>query len=351
MKTAVAFELIVTGAIEFVILPRSARLMNPILLFDSFFCEGCSTMARCFGLVVFSAALFCLCCVVAGCSGEKASQTSKVSNSNINAESGSRDDELRVPNLDDIQQLTLGGSKSESNTGRLGDRLTPAQKMETVLDALKPLQVLIGEWRGVTQKSIGGAVSVEEPKWRRDFQTNTEQPALFVTSKTSPYFREGRLTYLIDSNEYQYTVSDRHGNERVYRGTFSEPVRDVARDGKDLQRTYKLQLNQVFPDDGNKLRQIVFNQQENNRYLLEVYNQSGSRMFRYDTVANQREGTSFALNPNDYRERECIISGGKGTSTVSYHGKSYYVCCSGCRDAFNDDPETWIVRFIERKKK
>ncbi|MCH7989770.1 MAG: YHS domain-containing protein [Planctomycetes bacterium] len=74
-------------------------------------------------------------------------------------------------------------------------------------------------------------------------------------------------------------------------------------------------------------------------------------MFRYDTVANQREGTSFALNPNDYRERECVISGGLGTSTVSYHGKTYYVCCSGCRDAFNDDPQTWIARFIERKKK
>lgn len=308
-------------------------------------------MTRCFGRAVLPAALFCLCCVVAGCSDEEASQTSKVSNSQVDAETESGGDEVRVPNYDDYRPISLGSSKSGSNAGRPGAPLTSSQKMETVLEALKPLQVLIGEWRGVTQKSIGGAVSVEEPKWRRDFRTNTEQPALVVTSKTSPYFREGRLTYLIDSNEYQFTASDRRGNERVYRGTFSEPVRDVAGDDHNLQRTFKLQLIQVSPSDGSKLRQIVFNQQENNRYLLEVYHQRGSSLFRYDTVANQREGTSFALNPNDYRERECIISGGMGTSTVSYNGKSYYVCCSGCRDAFNDDPETWIARFIERKKK
>jgi hypothetical protein len=308
-------------------------------------------MTRCFGRAVLPAALYCLCCVVPGCSDEDASQTSKVPNSQVDAGSESGGDEMGCPIYDDIQPISLGGSKSGSNADRPGDRLTASQKMETVLEALKPLQVLIGEWRGVTQKTIGGLASIEEPKWRRDFRTNKEQPALVVTSKTSPYFKEGRLTYLIDSNEFQFAVIDAYGNERVYRGTFSEPVQDVAGDDQNLQRTYKLQLNQVIPTDGSKLRQIVFNQQENNRYLLEVYHQRGSRMFRYDTVANQREGTSFALNPNDYRERECVISGGLGTSTVSYNGESYYVCCSGCRDAFNDDPQTWIARFNERKKK
>ena len=243
-------------------------------------------MTRCYGSAVLLSALFCLCCGIAGCGDQGTSQDSKVSNSHVDTGNEYGDGEVRVPNYDDIRPVSLGGFNSESNAG---DRLNVAQKMETVLEALKPLQVLIGEWRGVTQKSIGGLVSVEEPKWRRDFQTNKAQPALVVTSKTSPYFREGRLTYLVDSNEYQFTAIDRYGNERVYRGTFSEPVRDVAGDDKKFQRTFKLQLDQVSPSDGTKLSRIVFNQQENNRYLLEVYHQRGSRMFRYDTVANQRE--------------------------------------------------------------
>ena len=46
---------------------------------------------------------------------------------------------------------------------------------------------------------------------------------------------------------------------------------------------------------------------------------------------------------------ECIVSGGKGTIPVSYNGKTYYVCCSGCRDAFKDDPEKFI-KEAEKKK-
>ncbi|MBS0201628.1 MAG: YHS domain-containing protein [Planctomycetes bacterium] len=32
-----------------------------------------------------------------------------------------------------------------------------------------------------------------------------------------------------------------------------------------------------------------------------------------------------------------------------YKGKTYYVCCTGCRDAFNDDPEG-ILAAYEKKK-
>ncbi len=30
--------------------------------------------------------------------------------------------------------------------------------------------------------------------------------------------------------------------------------------------------------------------------------------------------------------------------TVSYQGKSYPICCSGCRDEFNEDPEKYVKR-------
>ena len=51
----------------------------------------------------------------------------------------------------------------------------------------------------------------------------------------------------------------------------------------------------------------------------------------------------------------CIVTEGKGTSKVSYKGKTYWVCCSGCRDAFLDDPEGVLAdardRAAEKKKK
>ena len=68
---------------------------------------------------------------------------------------------------------------------------------------------------------------------------------------------------------------------------------------------------------------------------------------RFDTVAHQRQGTSFALDDTDYGEQACIITGGLGTSTVTYKGKTYWVCCSGCRAAFEEDPEKWIAAAAE----
>ncbi|MFN9042374.1 MAG: hypothetical protein ACK5YO_39160, partial [Planctomyces sp.] len=70
----------------------------------------------------------------------------------------------------------------------------------------------------------------------------------------------------------------------------------------------------------------------------------------FDTVSTQRDGTSFALSDTDYAERTCIISEGLGTTEVTWKGRSYWVCCSGCKAAFDEDPETWIARAAERAK-
>ena len=48
-------------------------------------------------------------------------------------------------------------------------------------------------------------------------------------------------------------------------------------------------------------------------------------------VGATKEGVPFAGGDG---KPECVVSGGLGTMPVMYKGKTYYVCCSGCRDAF-----------------
>ena len=48
---------------------------------------------------------------------------------------------------------------------------------------------------------------------------------------------------------------------------------------------------------------------------------------------------------------ECIVSGGAGTMAVSYMGKTYYVCCSGCRSEFNESPAKYVKEYEEKKAK
>jgi YHS domain-containing protein len=45
------------------------------------------------------------------------------------------------------------------------------------------------------------------------------------------------------------------------------------------------------------------------------------------------------------------VSGGKGTMSTVYKGKTYYFCCTGCRDAFNDDPDGIIAEAAARAAK
>ncbi len=238
----------------------------------------------------------------------------------------------------ELGSSTTSSTESEADTG---------EKFTNVRAALKPLQILIGSWNGTSRNA-----ALDQPSWAWDLKTDPKQPALKIKSEKGKYIREGRLTFHPSSQEYEFTATDGDGKPHNFRGTFSEPVQDVPGDDKKLQRTYKLQLTEAEPDADGEQWRLVINQQENNRYILEAYRKRGTGAFnRTDSVNTQREGTSFALSDTDYGDKTCIISQGLGTISVSYKGKSYWVCCSGCKAAFDDEPEKWIAKFEALQKK
>jgi hypothetical protein len=233
------------------------------------------------------------------------------------------------------------GSSANSKSQR-----TAEQRAQRVLEKLQPLQVVIGKWRGTTFKKVGQFNSVEEVQWVWDHLTDETQPALVMATKTSPYLQQGRLTYLVDEEKFQFTAVDKQGSELTYVGEFTVPPQDVVGGNKTVQRSFKLELKSASPQQQHKLVKLVFNQQENDRYLLELYDK---RDKRYDTVANQREETSFAVS-EDYGENECPVSRGLGTISIPYRGKTYWVCCTGCEVAFKEDPPKYIAIATKRRK-
>jgi hypothetical protein len=234
-----------------------------------------------------------------------------------------------------------------STTGSAGTAGDSAERVESARVALKPLQILIGNWTGTSRNA-----KLDEPNWAWDLKTDPKQPSLRMTSEKGQFIRDGRLTFLPASQEYEFTSTDGDGKSHLYRGKFTQDVQDVPGDDKKLQRTYKLELTETEPTaEGEQLR-LVINQQENNRYILEVDRKRGTGKFlRLDTINTQREGTSFAVSDTDYGDKTCVISQGLGTISVAYKGKSYWVCCTGCKAAFEEDPEKWIAKFEAMKKK
>ncbi len=248
-----------------------------------------------------------------------------------------------------LPQVSLGGTTTTPKTpgtSTTGNFAAGKDGMGNVLEAMQPLQVFLGKWN-TTTSSNKGAGSVN---WVWDFRTDKSQPALVMSTKGHPYFENVRLTYLTDKQKYQLTAEDKEKTKRIYEGQFSEKPHQVTGDDGKPEQNFEMKLAEVGNQDARKLVSVEIAQVTKNRVWMKVFQRAGTSLRLQDTVANQRDGTSFAKSDSDYGENECIVSQGLGTTQVSYMGRTYFVCCSGCQAAFTDDPTFWINKAEERKK-
>ena len=98
-------------------------------------------------------------------------------------------------------------------------------------------------------------------------------------------------------------------------------------------------------------QRLVFSLLHHNRHLYRLEARPAGTTVAFTLkyqVGATKEGVAFADVP---KGPECIVSGGLGTMKVSYKGKDYWVCCSGCRDEFKDNPEKYIKDAEAKAKK
>lgn len=246
----------------------------------------------------------------------------------------------------EFKPLSLG-ALGGNNSGSSGSSKSQSEEetLDSVLEAMQPLQVFLGQWNTTTRTMGAGSA-----KWVWDFKTNKSQPALVMSTKDHPYFESVRLTFLTDKQKYQLTAKDKEQQERTYLGEFTKELEYITGDSGKPEPRFEMTLDEVGNEEARKLVRVRLSQRDRNRMWMEVYRRVGKSPQLQDNVANQREGTSFAVSDTDYGDKECIVSQGLGTMTVSYMGRTYYVCCSGCQAAFNDDPTFWIDKAEDRKK-
>ena len=253
---------------------------------------------------------------------------------------------------DDIQPISFGGTAgAPSGTIAAGGNKREAVDEQSIVQALQPFNVLLGEWSGKTKKQFDGFAKVDSQKWAWDYKTDREHPSVAFASDKNVYFRQAWLTYAADKSTFRMTVEDPEKQKRVLEGTWTEggePRQES--DGKKPQWTYKLQLTQVEPAGGDLLR-VEFFLRENNEYMVTLFRKPPKSMqfMQVDVVRAQREGTSFAVADSDNPGPKCIVSGGLGTMTVTHNGKSYPVCCTGCKAAFEEDPERWLAKLAKQE--
>lgn len=220
----------------------------------------------------------------------------------------------------------------------IGAPLIAAEKARSPKEALQPFNELIGSWKGTGMPDAGTAAEKRKNFWIEtiawDWQFKGNDAWLNLTFSKGKYFDKGTLHYLADKDSYQLKVNTPEKEALVFEGKLEKKNLILERDD----------------DKKNETQRLVITMLHENRYLYRYEVKAKDRnggFVRVYQVGATKEGVPFAAGDG---RPECIVSGGLGTSKVTYKGKEYYVCCSGCRDAFNDDPEKYIKEFEEKKK-
>jgi hypothetical protein len=204
-------------------------------------------------------------------------------------------------------------------------------------EALQALQEFIGEWKGngspEKAKPASKELWSETLNWAWRFKGDDAWLTLDV--KDGKYLKSAELRYLPDKKRYQLTARDREDKKLVFEGELKKDVLTLERTDPESKETQQIQMNTAA--DG--VRFIYrFARKEDGRTLYK----------KEYLVQATRAGESLAAKES---KNVCVVSGGLGTMQVSYKGETFWVCCSGCRDAFNENPEKYIAEFKAKKGK
>jgi len=221
--------------------------------------------------------------------------------------------------------------------GLLAVTVSAADKKEDPREAFKDLQEFIGAWKGnggpLKAQPKPAELWSETLNWGWKFKGDDAWLVLEFTN--GRYFKNGELRYTSKTKKYEFTATDAKGEKQVYQGTFKNNYLTLEYVDPKTKETQRIVMNTAL--DGGRFVYRFERQAQDSDIIRKEYQVSANK----EGVGTG--GTTKVKN-------ECVVSGGQGTTQVSYKGESFWVCCSGCRDEFNANPEKYIKEFKAKKK-
>lgn len=206
-----------------------------------------------------------------------------------------------------------------------------AKKPLVAAGILKPLNSLIGEWRGVGQPRRGSRTGAWIETARCVWDFSESNPAVIFKSEGGKQFQ----TLVLKSDHEAGVVVLKQTTEdgvRLYHGTMPSkwPGKIVLESQPDAHgKTFRCTIQQL-----KDIRATI---------LIEHRTSPTGSFRRIAEVGYTRSGAKLAVAGGN--QRKCVVTGGLGTIPVTYEGKTYYVCCSGCLQAFNESPAAIVAEY------
>lgn len=243
------------------------------------------------------------------------------------------DDERAADKSRDNTESKEGGGREKSARAETSE--ADKALRAAIQEALAELNPLVGEWRGVGQpvRNSNKGSWKESAEWV--WEIKKDHLGIRYAVKDGKHLRSALLTYEPEKKEFVLDATLPDKSERTYTGKLSGN---------------KLTLMSPADDDGN-VHQIVVTRLNEKRTLVlfQIRSKDQPQFARVAEVGYTREGEHLA--EDTVSGPECIVTGGKGTMSTVYKGKTYWFCCTGCRDAFMDDPDMIIAQAEERAAK
>jgi len=209
------------------------------------------------------------------------------------------------------------------------EKPTNEHRFANARKALQEVQDFIGLWNLEGIRKTGGRTEAwkEKVSWGWKFKDGDAWMMVDFVEGKGRYFKNGTLKYSTEKKKYLLMLIGSDKSEQLFEG--------------DLLKGGGLKFERKDAKNGDVARLTMNTLAEGIRFQMKYEKQDGGRglFSSIYTMNGSKDGESIA---GTKKKPECIVSGGAASIAVSYQGKTYYCCCTGCRDEFNANPEKYI---------
>lgn len=174
-------------------------------------------------------------------------------------------------------------------------------------EAMRPVQLLVGEWRvNVTPDDDPMKGWEETQAW--EYKIEKEEYALTLSIKGGKLFKEGLLSYDLKKKVYRLELARLDAKKSTFEGKLA---------GKELV------LEELAPESAAAER-VNFNFLRDIRFIGSLdRREAGAKTWNQThAYAYTKAGVSIVRS----EAPKCVVTGGTGSISVEYSGKTYYVC-------------------------
>jgi len=238
-------------------------------------------------------------------------------------------------------QRTAAAQKSAS------ELLKAETNRQTVVDRLASLSFIVGDWKGVAQPKRGSNSGAWSEKIHAVWHFEEKYPCFVMALE--PGQRCSQIVFAIAAESGQPIMMFHLSEQPSVMLELTESLPSTASNSTG-QTNRPPQNSWAFESAGEPRIRVTVRKINDLRMALlfeESTNAKAAWRRQYE-IGMTREGERLA--DGNTGERECVVTGGLGTIFVTHKEKTFFVCCEGCKQAFEADPEGTIAAYRERLK-